>query len=278
MSIRAWNVWRDAVVRIINDNGDSGTGVLITHPVDEVACHSRTFCVSAAHVISRPIESLPTTYSFTLHHRCMVGHSLETASLEVLMHAEDTGNARYRKHPTCDLLAIEVDTEQIKARQLNSADGADMLTQARYDEEQLAPGDDVLVIGYPAGIFVASSNEPVVSQGRLATPVFAQTSMPTGPNQAHESTTAFLIDASIMQGSSGSPIILAPRAGRPQMDRIMMPPAPPFLLGIVEAELTRSSLLGSSSTTDITGLASAFSTVAIKETIDLFDIAFDFVD
>lgn len=273
MSIRAWNTWRTAIVKITNDNGDSGSGVLVCHRIHEVADHLRFFCVSAAHVISHPIKSLSTTHSFIVHHNRVQRQPLESASFEVLMYCAD-GKPQYRKHPKCDLVAVELNRQVIIERELGSADGTDMVTRARYEHEQLAPGDDVLVMGYPAGIFVASSNEPVVSQGRLGTPVFEPVSMPTGPDHAHVEAEAFLIDASIMQGSSGSAIILAPRAGRPQLDRIMMPPAPPFLLGIIDAEITRSSLLPTSRT-EITGLASAFSTVAIKQTIDLFALDFD---
>ena len=51
MSIRAWSAWSNAVIRIENDNGDFGTGVLVQTLGAEPTTR-RYFFVTPSHVIS----------------------------------------------------------------------------------------------------------------------------------------------------------------------------------------------------------------------------------
>lgn len=69
--------------------------------------------------------------------------------------------------------------------------------------------EDVLFVGYPAGIFDKSNFTPVVRRGITATPLALD----------YEGHPAFLVDASVFPGSSGSPVFIvnhgsySPRSG-----------------------------------------------------------------
>jgi hypothetical protein len=62
----------------------------------------------------------------------------------------------------------------------------------------LTPLEDVLIVGYPDGIFDSKNNIPVLRRGITATPAYID----------FEGRREFLIDAAIYPGSSGSPVFL----------------------------------------------------------------------
>lgn len=71
--------------------------------------------------------------------------------------------------------------------------------------------EEVIMIGYPKGIWDVQNNLPVVRRGLTATPFYID----------YQGEEKFLLDIPIYEGSSGSPIIIyehgiyAPRTGRP---------------------------------------------------------------
>lgn len=67
--------------------------------------------------------------------------------------------------------------------------------------------EDVLFIGYPNGLYDTASWLPVARSGKTATPVWND----------YKGWPAFLIDASVFPGSSGSPVVLHDRG--PYIDR-----------------------------------------------------------
>lgn len=58
--------------------------------------------------------------------------------------------------------------------------------------------EEVYMVGYPKGIWDAINNIPIVRKGTTATPFFLD----------YQGKKEFLLDISIFQGSSGSPIVL----------------------------------------------------------------------
>jgi hypothetical protein len=65
-------------------------------------------------------------------------------------------------------------------------------------ERDMSFAEDVLVIGYPQGIWDSTRNLPIVRKGITASPSMID----------YEETSRFLIDCSIFPGSSGSPVFL----------------------------------------------------------------------
>lgn len=59
---------------------------------------------------------------------------------------------------------------------------------------ELAALEDIVMIGYPTGIWDSKNNMPIIRKGVTATP----------PNQDYEGRAEFMIDAACFPGSSGS--------------------------------------------------------------------------
>ena len=66
------------------------------------------------------------------------------------------------------------------------------------DFEHIDAIEDILFVGYPSGIYDEINNLPIVRRGLTATPLHLD----------YEGKPAFLMDASIFPGSSGSPVFL----------------------------------------------------------------------
>lgn len=66
------------------------------------------------------------------------------------------------------------------------------------DLEDLGALEDVIMIGYPNGIWDATNNMPIIRRGVTA----------THPNRDYEGRKEFMIDAACFPGSSGSPVLL----------------------------------------------------------------------
>lgn len=72
------------------------------------------------------------------------------------------------------------------------------LIPTQQELEELGALEDVIMIGYPNGIWDAINNMPIVRRGVTA----------THPNINYEGRSEFMIDAACFPGSSGSPVLL----------------------------------------------------------------------
>jgi S1-C subfamily serine protease len=102
-----------------------------------------------------------------------------------------------------------------------------LLTQT--DAEQLDAIEQITLIGYPNGLFDQSSMLPIARRGQTATPIFNN----------YNSLPAFLIDASVFPGSSGSPVVLYDRGTFTTRDGTTHIGSRLALLGVVAAVHTR---------------------------------------
>jgi hypothetical protein len=70
---------------------------------------------------------------------------------------------------------------------------------------ELTAIEDVVMVGYPVGIWDSANNMPVIRRGITA----------THPAKDYEGLTQFMIDAACFPGSSGSPVFLFNRGSYP---------------------------------------------------------------
>lgn len=161
--------------------------------------------VTNKHVVSGAVSG---TFSLTL--RGLDGGPLTGQHITIEL---DKFEQRWIPHPDAevDLCVMPI------AALLHEADAAgkrfffvsleDSLLPSPADLAELSVLEEVLMIGYPNGIWDAANNMPILRRGITA----------THPNLDYEGRKEFLIDAACFPGSSGSPVFLFNTGG--WMDR-----------------------------------------------------------
>ena len=97
--------------------------------------------------------------------------------------------------------------------------------------EDLDAVEEIMFVGYPSGIYDKVNNLPITRRGSTATP----------PSVDYEGKPVFLIDASVFQGSSGSPVLIHDNGSWRSRDGSLMSGQRLFLLGILGSVFYRET-------------------------------------
>lgn len=113
----------------------------------------------------------------------------------------------FHPDPNIDLCAMPIGQLLAAAKQLNSTlfyrTFDQNLIPNQEQKNDLDVVEDILMIGYPNGIWDEKNNLPIIRKGTTA----------THPNIDYNGKSEFLIDAACFPGSSGSPVVLYNRNG-----------------------------------------------------------------
>lgn len=97
--------------------------------------------------------------------------------------------------------------------------------------EDLDAVEEVIFVGYPNGIYDSVNNLPITRRGSTATP----------PSVDYEGKPIFLIDASVFQGSSGSPVLIYDNGSWLSRDGGLISGIRLFLLGVLGSVFFRET-------------------------------------
>ncbi|WP_271766275.1 S1 family peptidase [Aquimarina algiphila] len=126
----------------------------------------------------------------------------EIGKFKALNYPNLSGNIIFHPNPTIDLAFIP--TGPILTKLLETDDlpfymtfGAEsILTEEEINS--LSAIEDIYMIGYPSGIFDEFNNLPIIRKGTTATPIYID----------YDGDKEFLIDTTVFEGSSGSPVLI----------------------------------------------------------------------
>jgi hypothetical protein len=179
----------------------------------------------------------------------------------------------FREHPRAfvDVCAVSVGPviNGLARLSYEFIDYRGMALPNRILAQDIGAGDDILSIGYPLGFSQGVNNLPIVRQGIIATSLLYDLSggaLDDAPGLGPHP--AFLIDGGAVHGSSGSPILLKPVAGRLVKGVYEMGNTEPVLLGILSR--TKLSTIPENAEPTYAGMGLAFRAEAIQETIERF--------
>ena len=183
----------------------------------------------------------------------------------------------WREHPNphVDVIAVDI-TSLINSYPNLENRGADyslFATPQILKEETITEGEEVLILGYPLGLFHTHIHSPLVRQGIVATKIGERIQVrlrSSSGDPLRVEIPGFLIDAAIIPGSSGSPVVLKPIIGRKIKDKVELGTAVPYLLGIVSATETTAIRMEGYAFPTLAGLGIVFDASTIQETIELF--------
>jgi hypothetical protein len=148
-----------------------------------------------------------------------------------------------------------------------------LLTPDKIKDWDIKSGDQINVIGYPAGIRHRMTNFPIIRSGIISSMIGEELEdeyKSLDGKRRKRILRGFLVDGAIIPGSSGSPVVLPPVSLRNVHGILQIQTFPLLLLGII-AESRYAPLI--TPTTDylsFSGLGLAFDAQTIMETIELF--------
>ena len=266
--------WVHATVRVENEWGKGGTGFLVIRKIDPT--QGKVFLVTNKHVVHLNPQLREKAAYLTLYLNVrekdgtVMGRSFRVS-------LADGGQKLWRGHPNpnVDVLALDVTSFTNSQPNLENrgADYSLFATPAVLQREDITEGEEVLILGYPLGLFHTRVHSPLVRQGIVATRIGEKIHMrlrSASGNVRRVEIPGFLVDASIIPGSSGSPVVLKPVIGRKVKEKIEMTMATPYLLGIVSATETASIRVEEQAFPVLAGLGIVFDAVTIQETVEQF--------
>jgi len=133
--------------------------------------------------------------------------------------------------------------------------------------DQLDAIEDVLFVGYPSGLFDSKNLTPIARRGTTATPVALD----------YEGEPAFLIDATVFPGSSGSPVFIADRGSFSPKSGGLVAGSRTILIGVlaavhmaqVEGEVDELPASHTIAVDTPLGLGIVYKAAAIEQCLDL---------
>jgi len=139
---------------------------------------------------------------------------------------------------------------------------------ATFDEPELTVAQNVYFVGYPDDRYDKKNNLPLIRSGMIA----------SHPKYDYNGESAFIIDAQVFPGSSGSPVFIDLTFENFKNGRIDLGAKNIKLLGVVSSTMLRRNPLkiietGKGFFTDeILGLGKVYKSIAIKELVDSMPI------
>lgn len=130
-----------------------------------------------------------------------------------------SGAAMWTRHPTRDVAALRITAPPEFARAAIPIDY--LAADEAFAEQNLRPGDELMVLGFPRGVSANGAGFPILRAGRIASYPLSPKSSPT-----------FLLDFSVFPGNSGGPVFVTrslQRAGGMK--------ARPFIAGLLTQQV-----------------------------------------
>ena len=228
--------WYRATVFVENQWNGGGTGFLVA---DE---SERVFLVTNKHVLNPYKEIRVNASRITVHHAVVSvdERKIEPSATELPLKRED-----WREHPdnATDILAFDLSTmleqSSVKKTFANVAIHLTYIAHERtYRNEDICPGDQVAVLGYPLGARVERTNAPLVRFGVISSWIGEQIRRriewpPKSGIFREDLLRAFWVDGAIIPGTSGSPVVLMPKSIREKDGALQIRRPIPVMVGII---------------------------------------------
>lgn len=196
-----------------------GTGFLIK--AADATGAPRTVLITADHVF----EGMKGREA-EIGYRTVRSDGTWTYTPQPLAIRDKTGAPLWTRDPGHDVAAIRVTAPESFAR---AAIPEGYLATARDVEAQnLEPGSELFVLGFPMGVSANAAGFPILRSGRVA-------SYPVSP----ETSPTFLLDFSVFPGNSGGPVFITPALERASAKR-----SHPLIAGMLtqQVEMGRQAL------------------------------------
>jgi hypothetical protein len=268
------NSWVYATILIKNEWGEIGTGFLVSRVLD--ANNIKIFLCTNKHVLNKNKKLRESATKI----KCYLNEVNKGGKIVGVPHdlslTFTDGMKCWKEHPdeNVDVLVFDVTDLIIQFPNMVKKWGDYNLfvNKEILSREDITIGEEVFIVGYLSGYTQGENNFPIVRQGIIASQIGEKyIEMQNGKERVYR---GFLVDGGVIPGSSGSPVILKPVAGRYVNNKLTITPTVPYLLGIIAetryAYIRKNDPNDSNYTPSYAGLGLAFDASTINETIELF--------
>jgi hypothetical protein len=226
----------------IGANSSSGSGFILFRPTDpskanEPTVSGQAFLITNKHVL--PPEGKECKLSMRVTTGTQAAPSSKTIEIPVVG-ADGKYLDTVHLHANNDVAAVAVTREVVEGKMKMEFVFTTLLgTAERLGKEVALVGDEIYILGYPAGIFDTRNANPIWRVGIVSTSPLLGYSFPeslqtTWHLPAHVD--GFLIDAQVYPGSSGSMVVNKPTSASfdsPGTVTAGGPRSMPYVLGIL---------------------------------------------
>lgn len=277
--------WVFSTVYVSNlSTGKAGSGCLVSRKISEGS--NKVFLVSNKHVLLpkelKGGEKEDKEARAKVFLNRLEGDDIKLNEIEILLR-DKNGKEYWKSHPNNDIDVAAVDfTSYIsKDRALMPELKIGFITEDRFatkeklEKEFVSVGDRVIVLGYPLNLVEGGHCVPIARDGVIA----------SHPTYDFKGARVILIDATMVRGSSGSPVFLPilPYKWDSKTNMNLFSLTQASFLGIVSAlvpdwsmEIRKTVSFGQEpqiiSVVDIANLGIVFKAETIKEVIDGFGV------
>lgn len=172
-----------------------GTGFFFRNPSTDAVANA-AFLVTNKHVVEGASSA-----RFVMHQKGLDQRPIAGIHQEIVIH-NLPDYVVHHPSPDIDLCAIPMFSEFLRlasaGTELFYVSFAPEIIPSSAECAQLDAANNVVVVGYPTGLWDAHNNMPIVRRGICA----------THPAKLYEGRPEFLVDAAVHAGSSGAPVLL----------------------------------------------------------------------
>jgi len=187
---------QEAIVRNtfkISSENECGTVFILIHPY--VKANGDTVQYPILFTANHVLDSIPGD-SATLITRYKVNDDYVKYPLKIQI--RNNGTQLWIRHPEVDLAALRINLPRLALNELVLLPTNVIATDENLESEEIGPGENVLVLGFPLCTESNAYGFPIVRAGYIA-------SYPLTPVKKEKT---FLIDFEVFGGNSGSPVML----------------------------------------------------------------------
>ena len=180
-------------IEVPNERPSTGTGFFYLAPLNDGTNRTITLFISNKHVFRNPKGKLTISLNRRKEDDTPDFGNVNTFKLDL-----SKTEHLYFDHPNLD-----VDLACLNVSSITHTDAYVRCLDDRFlkpiNYEKVAPGSDVIFVGYPVGLYDPVNNLPLIRRGSIA----------SMPNVDFNGKGQIVIDAQIFQGSSGSPVFVS---------------------------------------------------------------------
>jgi hypothetical protein len=208
--------WLFNTMLVENEYGGEGTGFLVFRPNKTESNEGKVFLITNKHVLNPDPEKRDRATKVTLHINIQnENNSIVKQKAEI---PTNIGSSKsFREHTSEDVDVIAFDIRQLLVEypsiKMQTATYEMLLSPDKIKDWDIKSGDQINVIGYPAGIRHRMSNFPIIRSGIISSMIEEELEdeyKSLDGKRRKRILRGFLVDGAIIPGSSGSPVVSPP--------------------------------------------------------------------